>query len=48
MFNFRRNISAGELRELYLNQGLTMTEIAERYQVAETTIRRRLSEIGVI
>lgn len=47
MFN-RHNLPADELRELYINQGLTMTEIAERFNVSETTVRRRLNELNII
>jgi AraC-like DNA-binding protein len=47
MFN-RHKLPADELRELYTNQGLTMTEIAEQFNVSETTVRRRLNELGII
>jgi predicted DNA-binding protein YlxM (UPF0122 family) len=48
VFNRKANLPEDQLRDLYLQQGLTMTEIAERFNVGETTVRRRLSELGVL
>jgi DNA-binding MarR family transcriptional regulator len=48
MFNRRKHTSDEELRELYINQGLTMNEIATRLNVSPSTIRRRLGELGVV
>lgn len=45
--NLRRAIDAGETRRLYSEQGWTMAELAEHYGCAETTIRRRLEELGI-
>lgn len=48
MFNRKANLPEEELRELYVNQGLTMTEIAERFGVGASSVRRRLDEMGVV
>jgi hypothetical protein len=48
MFNRRINLPEDELRDLYLNQGLTMAEIAARFNVGATSVRRKLHEMGVV
>jgi hypothetical protein len=48
MFHRKANLPEEELRDLYVNQGLTMTEIAERYNVGASSVRRRLGELGVV
>lgn len=47
MFKPRTHLSDEELRDLYLAQGLTMTEIAARLNVGESTIRRKLAVLGI-
>ncbi|HZQ11035.1 MAG TPA: hypothetical protein VFD70_30975 [Anaerolineae bacterium] len=48
MFKRRTNLPDAELRELYVNQGHTMTELALHYGVSETSVRRKLHEMGVL
>jgi|RhiMethySRZTD1v2_1073278.scaffolds.fasta_scaffold01353_15 winged helix-turn-helix DNA-binding protein len=45
--NLREAVSARQLRELYLEQGLTIAQIAGRLGLAATTIRRRLRELTI-
>ena len=45
--NLRREIDADEIRRLYVDEGWTMAELAEHYGCSETTIRRRLDELGI-
>lgn len=47
MSNPRDRLVEDELKDLYLNQGLSTTEIAERYNVGASTVRRRLDELGI-
>lgn len=48
MFARKVNLPEDELRELYVNQSLTMEEIAARYNVGASSVRRRLGELGVV
>lgn len=48
MFKRRANLSENELYELYVNQCLTMAEIAERYNIGESSVRRKLHALGVV
>lgn len=48
MFARKVNLPEDELRELYVNQSLTMEEIAARYNVGASSVRRRLGEMGVV
>jgi len=45
--NPRRVIDAGETRRLYAVEGWTMAELADHYGCSETTIKRRLDELGI-
>ena len=45
--NLRSAISADELKRLYLDDGLTIEEIATRFNCGATTIRRRMGELGI-
>ncbi|MBI4674666.1 MAG: DeoR family transcriptional regulator [Chloroflexi bacterium] len=45
--NLRNYIPESELRQLYSNEHWTIQELAEHFQVAETTIRRRMDELGI-
>lgn len=45
--NLRNAISADELKRLYLDDRLTVEEIAARLNCGATTIRRRMSELGI-
>jgi hypothetical protein len=45
--NVRARISEAELREQYLDNGLTIEQVAARYGVVATTIRRRLRDLGI-
>lgn len=45
MFKRHVNLPDDELRALYLEQGLTMTELAARFGVGESSIRRRLNAL---
>lgn len=47
MSNLRETVSEAKLRELYLTQGLTVTEISSQLNISPTTIRRRLSDLGI-
>lgn len=45
--NFRSNISADELKRLYLDEGLTIDEIAARFGLCHTSVRRRMDDLGM-
>lgn len=45
--NPRRELDADELERLYVNECLTIEEIAARLECGATTIRRRLGELGI-
>ncbi len=45
--NLRGAVSASQLRELYVAQGLTIAQVASRLGLAATTIGRRLRELGI-
>lgn len=45
--NVREKISQDELRRLYLDEHRTTTEIAKHFQCGESTIRRRMEELGI-
>jgi hypothetical protein len=47
MFGKRVQLPTGELRDLYIEQGWTTTEIADHYGVGASTVRRALEAIGV-
>lgn len=47
MFGKRVKLPIDELRALYVEQGMTTTEIAEHYGVGASTVRRALEAIGV-
>jgi hypothetical protein len=46
--NLRRTIPAAELKRLYLDDGLTIEEIAVRFDCSATTIRRRMADLGIL
>lgn len=48
MFKHRVPLSAAELRELYVTQGKTMTEIAAQFGVGESSVRRELHKQGIV
>lgn len=48
MFKRRVNIPTGELRELYVTQGKSMTEIAAQFRVGESSVRRELHKLGIV
>lgn len=45
--NLRTKISESDLRQLYLDEHWTIQELAEHFQIGETTIRRRMDELGI-
>lgn len=45
--NPKRTLNPDEIRELYVNQGWTLQELASHYGCGETTIRRRLDELRI-
>lgn len=45
--NLRRTIEADELKRLYLDERLTIEEIAEHFNCSPTTISRRLDELNI-
>ncbi|MBI4789633.1 MAG: hypothetical protein HY782_21600 [Chloroflexi bacterium] len=45
--NLRRQITAEELEHLYLDERLTIEEIADHFDVGATTIRRRMDDLGI-
>ena len=45
--NLRVEVSEAELRELYLEQSLTLDQIGARYGLAATTISRRFADLGI-
>ncbi|HMH53499.1 MAG TPA: LAGLIDADG family homing endonuclease [Candidatus Acidoferrum sp.] len=45
--NRRAVLSEAELRDLYVDQKLTIDQIATRFSLASTTISRRLTDLGV-
>ena len=45
--NMRAAIAEEVLRELYVEQGLTLEKVAERSGVSPTTIRRRFRDVGI-
>lgn len=45
--NLRREIKPDELKRLYVDDGLTIEEIATRFRCGATTIRRRLDDLGL-
>jgi transposase-like protein len=45
--NLRATIPEAELRDLYVEQGLTIARIATRFGVAATTISRRFADLGL-
>lgn len=47
MSNLRETVSEAKLRELYLTQGLTVAEISAQLHISPSTIRRRLSDLGI-
>jgi hypothetical protein len=45
--NKRHAINAGELRRLYTQDGWTLAQLAVHYGLSQTTLRRRLAEVGL-
>jgi hypothetical protein len=45
--NVRAGISDEALRDLYVTQSLTLAQVAARFGLAGTTIRRRLRDLGI-
>ena len=45
--NLRDNIEFDELKRLYFDEGLTLEEIAARFECSPTTIRRRMDDLGL-
>lgn len=45
--NLRIAIPEDELRDLYVAQGLTLEQIAQRFGLAATTISRRFADLGI-
>ena len=45
--NIRSHIDPDELRRLYFDEGLTIEEIAARFECSPTTIRRRMDDLGM-
>lgn len=43
----RDELDAETLRDLYLDKGLNIPDIAERYQTSEEPVRRRMIEYGI-
>ena len=46
--NLRSAISSDELKRLYLDEALTIDEIAARFSLSHTSVRRRMRELVVI
>lgn len=47
MSNQRETITESQLRDLYLNQGLTVAEISAQLNISPSTIRRRLTDLNI-
>lgn len=45
--SFRAAIDENELRQFYVEQRWTIQKLAKHYRVGETTVRRRLDELGI-
>lgn len=45
--NLRARLSEAELRDLYVNQKLTIDQIATRFGLAATTVSRRFTDLGM-
>jgi hypothetical protein len=45
--NLRIAVAEDELRDLYVAQGLTIEQIAQRFGLAATTISRRFADLGI-
>lgn len=48
LYSRKAKLPEEQVRDLYVNRGLTMTEIAERFNVGASSVRRRLGEMGVV
>lgn len=45
--NFRSAVSVDDLRRLYLEEGLTIDQIAARFGLSQTSVRRRMRDLGI-